>query len=283
MKKYLITLLSAVLLSGCLFGGHSDVVIPEAPQRTDLLYGYFGTMNSQVAETKGHVNVLWEAKFQGLEKAAANMTEAALPTVLDVANEVTVKFQDKGNNYRYNPNAEQNLVNLFEFFRQKDVLKYVAVLVPIDEPNINIENEVELQKALDILHTVAARYPELANVKYGTIYAAKPQPYMLKNKFDWVGVDDYDVKSEIFLNGTYAELIRGLRPDQKTLLLPGGAFGQDPQPFLNFANGNKEVGAIIPFTWLGPMQPADKWVGLGDPANSLKDKYVALGRTLTGK
>lgn len=283
MKKLVISILSALILSACIFGSPRDIDIPPAPQRTDLLYGYYGTMHAQASETKNHVNVLWEAKFQGLEKAADNMTEAAMPTILDVANEVMVKFQPAGRNYRYNPQAEQNLTVLFDYFRQRDVLKYVYALVPIDEPNTNAENAAELQKALDMMHTVAARYPELIAVKYATIYAAKPQPYELKEQFDLIGVDDYEVKSEIFANGTYAELIRDILPHQKTMLLPGGAFGQDPTPFLNFANGNPEVGALIPFTWLDPMQAADQWVGIGNDNNPLKARYVEIGHLITGK
>ena len=39
----------------------NDPVFPDAPKRDGLYFGYFGCTKEQVAETKGHVNVLRSA------------------------------------------------------------------------------------------------------------------------------------------------------------------------------------------------------------------------------
>ena len=259
-----------------------DIDIPPAPARTDLYYTYYGRLNEQVEETIDHVNLLWESQFEGHVASADNILKAKLPTVLDVANQVMLKFAESGKNHRLNPEAETNLRGLFNYHRLRGSLEYIKFITPMDEPNTNVRSQEDVQQAIDIIRKVAADFPELNGLKFVCIYAAKPETYECISEFDYVGVDDYDLKSQIFVNGTYGHLRSKLRSDQKTIILPGGAFGQNPHPFENFANGNSEVGMVIPFVWFGPMQPADKWVGIRDDVNQ-KMIYTLLGKRITGK
>ncbi len=64
------------------------------------------------------------------------------------------------------------------------------------------------------------------------------------------------------------------------IVMPGGAFGQDPTPFVNWAMGHPEVVAMVSFCWFGPREPNDKWVGIG--TSTLRAAYVAAGKKLTG-
>lgn len=258
-----------------------DVPVP-AVLRTDLLYGYFGTLRNQVDDTIGDVNLLWECMFEGHITATENILKMRLPTILDVQTRVLRKFAESGKNYEYNPDAVENMRALFEWLKKYNALQYIKAVVPIDEPNTNAKSEEDLQKAIDAIRLVAAEYPELADLKLCTVYAAKPTPFTLLDQFDWVGVDDYDSKSQIFVNGTYAELRKSLNKDQRTIILPGGAFGQDPVPFVNIAHTYPEVIAVVPFVYFGPMVPADTWVGIGDDKNPLKSTYRAVGRALIG-
>lgn len=261
----------------------NDVTIPEpSALRKDLLYGYYGTIGGQAYDTKGFVNLLWEAQFEGIEKATQNILIAETFTVLDVANQSMVRFASSGRNYKFHTNAENNLRELFRFMSSKGALKYVKVITPMDEPNTNVLSQEDFQKSIDAVLKVAKEFPELADVKLGVIYAAKPQEYWCIEQFDFVGVDDYDSKSQIFFNGTYEGIKSRLKPGAKSIILPGGGFGQDPQPFINFAHNNQEVGMLVPFTWLDPMQQADTWVGLGNDLNPRKQAYIDVGKTIVG-
>lgn len=250
-------------------------------KRTDLLYGYYGAMNNQASEVKDHTNLWWESQFQGEEKAIANILETKQFTILDITNQC-MKRDASTKKFLFNTDCELNLRFLFTKMQKAGALEYVKVLYPMDEPNINSFIS-DVRQAIDTIKKVIKDYPEIADVKIGTVYASKPETYECIEYFDWVGIDDYDQKSSIFVNGMYTNLKSRLRADQRTVIMPGGAFGQDPTPFINFAHSNPEVVAVVPFTWLGPMVPADKWVGLGDDKNPLKQSYIMNGKLLTGK
>lgn len=253
-----------------------EIEYPEV-LRKGIKFGYFGCMDDQVAETVGHTSILWECQFQGQQKAANNIAEAKLPTILDVSSQCMVRLTERdGKPFVYTQAAAENLRNLFLYLRERDLLKYIYGLTPLDEPNTNALNEVELQKAIWVIQQVCEEFQELKNVKLVCIYAAKPAPYMLKEQFDIVLVDDYEELSQIFVNGTYQELVHGLRPDQKTGIMPGGGFDQDPAPFFNFAHAHPEVALIIAFVWFGPMQPADTWTGIRN--NSRRAQYEEIGK-----
>jgi hypothetical protein len=254
-----------------------DVDIPPAPQRTDLLYGYYGCMDDQVSRVSSHTNLHWESQFQGMIKACKNILEAKTFTVLDVSPQIMFKFAETGRNYRLHENAQSNLVNMLHFMQTEGALQYVKAICIMDEPNTNVKDAEEFQRAIDLVKSVVYYFPELKDVKYIVIYAAQPRTYDCLYSFHYVGVDDYDKKSQIFVDSTYDDLLMRLHPEQKTVIMPGGAFGQDPTPFLNFANQSPEVGMIVPFTWLGPMQERDMWVGIGESSNTMQQKYIETG------
>lgn len=257
-----------------------DIVLPQPTVlRTDLLYGYYGCMNDQVDKTKDHVNLLWECQFQGYVKTAENILAAKLPTVLDVAPQIMRQFADSGKNFELHPDAEQNLRGLFLYLQSRDALRYVVGLVPVDEPNTNAKSEQDLNAAIDIAISVSKEFPELHDVKMVVIYAAKPYPYVSIERFDWVGVDDYEVLSEIFVNGTYDNIKRS---GKRTIILPGGGFGQDPEQFIRFAHLNPEVIAVVPFVYFTGENPKDTWIGIGDDRNPLREAYRAAGKALMG-
>lgn len=283
--NYIVVIIAIILIVAYWYTHRkiSDANIPApATERHDLLFGYYGCVGDQVRETAGCVNILWECQFGGPDEAATNIFTAKMPTVLDLANQLFEKFQPAGRNYRFRVDAESRLMGLFKFMQANGSLSYVKGLVPMDEPNTNVQSDVDLMAAINTIRKVAAQFPELQDSKLVCIYAAKPDVYPCIKEFDWVGFDDYDMKSQIFVNGQYANLVKQKRPDAQTILLPGGAFGQDLTPFLNFAHSNMEVGAIVAFTWFGPREAADTWVGIGSEANPRRLQYVNEGRKLIG-
>lgn len=285
LTPYAATAIAALVLGAYVYKHRkiADISISAPTElRKDVLYGYYGRIGNQALDTKDFTNLLWESQFEGIENASKSILDASKFTVLDVANQVMLKFADSGRNYRYSDRAESNLHECFSYLQSKGALKYVKVIVPMDEPNTNVRTIEDLQQAIDVVKKVASDYPELAGIKLGIIYAAKPTTYECIEQFDYVGVDDYEAKSQIFTNGTYAGIVARLKPGAKTILLPGGAFGQDPQPFENYTHTNKEVGILLPFTWLDPMVGADKWIGLGNNNNPRKQAYIDVGKRIVG-
>lgn len=256
-----------------------DIEVPPNPTRKDLYYGYYATDQGSVEETKDHINLLWENQFGSTDRVVENIQQTKVFTVLDLNPQLFIKIADKGKNFAFNPTAEGQLNRLFKYLQDKNVLQYVKAFSPIDEPNTNVATPDDLNKAIDCIAKVAANYPELSGYKLICIYAAKPQSYTLSERFDWIGFDDYDNKSQIFVNGQYQYLKSILRPGQRTIIMPGGAFGQNITPFINFANGNAEVAAIVPFVWFGPREPKDTWIGIRDRDN--RQQYVDAGLSIT--
>lgn len=255
-----------------------DIEVPEPTVlRTDLLYGYYGTVGTQAWETRGSVNLLWESQFEGHEKAADNMLTAKTFTVLDLGPQLFYKFAASGNNFQLFADFKQRVREVLSFYHSKDVLQYVKALCIMDEPNTNVIDKETFQLAINAVKLIAKEFPELANVKYACIYAAKPVDYWCIEEFDYVGTDDYDKLSSYFTDGTYEEVTSRMHTDAKTIILPGGGFGQELKPFWNFAHNNKEVGMLIPFTWLDGREPGDKWIGLGNPLNVRKLEYMKAG------
>jgi len=259
----------------------SDIGVPEpSVLRTDLLYGYYGCETGQAEAVKGHTNLHWESQFNGHVRAADDILTMATTTVLDVMPQLFKRIADSGRNYALRADAETALVGMFEYLRQRGALQYIKAFVPIDEPNTNCRSTEDMMAALAIIRKVAAQYPELDGYKLVVIYAAAPEDWMCIEEFDVVSVDDYDEKSSI-LTGVYQRLVAAKRPDARTILLPGGAFGQDPTDFVNWAHADANVIGILPFCWFGPREAADKWVGIG--SGPLREQYEGVGHALIGR
>lgn len=257
-----------------------DIDVPApATLRTDLLYGYYGCETGQALAVKDHTNLHWECQFHGIGRAADDILTMHTTTVLDVMPQLFEKIADHGKNYALRADAEALLLNLFDYLRLRGALQYVWVLVPLDEPNTNCRSPEDMMGALNVLRAVAARYSELSGVKFGVVYASAPLSFTCIEQFDRVAVCDPEGGSSV-LQGAYQELVKAKRPDAKTFILPYGAFGQDPAPFINWAHADSNVAAVVPFCWFGPREPADKWTGIG--AGPLRGAYEAAGRALIG-
>lgn len=257
-----------------------QAVIP-APltKRTDLYYGYYGCVGDQAMEVQGHTNLHWESQFDGIGRTIDNILTMARTTVLDVGPQLFTKIAEHGKNYAFNPEGVTALRSLFGNLQAHGVLHFVKVLVPMDEPNTSVATPQDLLRAINTIQSVASEFPELEGFKLACIYAAKPWSFTCIERFDYVAVCAPEDGTSLFVDGTYHSLVTAMRPDAKTFILPYGAFGQDPTPFLNFAHSHPEVAAVISFCWFGPREPGDKWVGIKD--RTICPLYVEAGLSLT--
>lgn len=270
MKKLLLTLTLALVACGG--GGYST------QDRKDLLYGYYGTYGEQVAEVKDQTNLHWEAFFQGDEVAFANIAQADKFTVLDLGRiwERTSPVQ-----LALRDDAAQVLRGLFDTMRARQLLGKVRMVVPIDEPNLP-ENQVcsEVENAVLIIRAVAGEYSELEGVKVGVIfYVNNNQPFCTLAPFDVLGFDKYSEGDKILRKGgRMDQLLDALRSDQRAMLVPGGSYGQVPEPFMQYAEQHSQVWMVIPFLWWYPDH--------GETIPSIRDMplmreaYTAAGRSV---
>lgn len=214
-----------------------------------------------------------ESQFQGPDVAVDNIRKANMDTALDVMFQVYERVPNDSESV-VRVDAEQRLRDFFTFLRNNGVLNRVKILYPADEPNNTVLNLEEIQKGVLIVRKVAAEFPDLDGVKLAVIYAAD-KDFIGKELFDYVGFDDYDKKSHVLVNEQYQKLKRELLPHQKIILVPGGAYGQDPTPFVNFAHANPEVGIVMPFLWYD--DPWNNVKALGIRSGVLKQAYINAG------
>jgi hypothetical protein len=244
-------------------------------KRKDLYWGYFGCQAEQVAETKGTFNIFMECQFDGEAKANQNILDAATATILDLVPQVWYRATPAAK-FVVHPNAYEQLDAFFRMLQSTGALKYVKVLYPIDEPNNTVGDAEEFNKGISLIRAVASKYDELANYKLAVIYAAD-KPFICMEKFDWIGYDDYDLKSNILTSKQYKNLVASLQPHQQIMLVPGAAYGQDPTPFINYAQASPTVVAILAFLWCD--RAFDVGAG-GVRSNGMAPTYLAAGRSI---
>lgn len=270
--------------------GNWDIEIPVPAQvRTDLLYGYYSTDDAQPAQVKDHANLHWETQFQGVDGAVRHMKTMGCSTVLDVSAQLVSRTRDDaGWHSRLLPRlqAVAGLQMLFDRLRAEGVLDQVVALVVHDEPNLGDCLPGELPSAVQIVKSVTADYRELKDVKLAVIYAGLNDGEVYPNPelFDWVGLDSYKERSSILANDSYyGNLIKQLNPSQRLILVPGAYVGQDPEPFVRYANANDRVVAFLPFLWHDVSNADESFKGLGNGPEDLKAKYIQAALNMTGR
>lgn len=256
-----------------------DINIPEpTTKRNNIKFGYYAAFGDQANEVKDHTNLYWESRFFSPEQVIQNIKTANMDTVLDVARELFEKIDGK---LVPTVDARERLKNLFDSFKTAGILQNIKVLYPMDEPDVNGVEEY-MPERVALLKEVASNYEELTGVKIGVILYGKRMPYKNTECFDIIGLDWYDKKSTILADGSCYDILRQqLSPGQQLILVPGGAYGQDPMPFVNYAHLHEDVYAVVPFLWSSFDDGKNSATGIRD--NNLRDIYIRVGKDLTGK
>ncbi len=267
----------ALLLSGC-GGGSGSTSAPAAPstppaQRHDLLYGYFGTAAGQIAATAAYVNLLhavdwgdWDTEREDIKaRIIAQMQEGRARGLTQVI--LSTGFLTFDARYRYLGPAA-----LTAFKAQLDALdlsRMVVALYPIDEPDVHGISDATMQQAVN---DTRAAWPA---VKIAVVYGMHGTPGI--SAYDWIGHDDYGAGA-----GVLNELPQ-IRADQQWIIVPGGAdpWKQDPSPFADFANGQRQVALIWAFIWTDFTDP-DGHPQAGINRNGMAPAYAGLGAQIKG-
>ena len=272
--KVFLACVSLVFLAACGGGGGggSGGTSP-APEARTLYYGYYGNRDTQLQETQNHTNLLVELGHGGEEFQVSSIAAWRKPTILGLQSQVWIGSPP----FILNPNAEAQVRIKLQRLHSLGLLQYVVALYPVDEPDLTAQDN-DVAFVLDMLRRVAAEFPELAGVKLAVIYAPSGRLPNL-DKFDWVGIDNYAIGAQV-LGATYDDLGAQLRPDQKTILIPGGYIGADPAPFTERALSDSRVAAMIPFIWYDNADPANNVIA-GIRSNGMAAAYCAAGKAIT--
>ena len=253
----------------------------KPPRQDKIRFGYYLGVSSQFDQVVGHTN-LWWTEDGGREGAAARLAnivrahQAGMDVVLDVSDALWDKTTLK-------PEAETNLRGLLSSIRFSGALSSIKVIVIRDEINLSYLDVCgSAPQAVAICRKLIAEFG-MTDCMMGAVYTSS-RPFCHIDLFDVVGFDDYREKANVLRpNAMYDNMRKTLRPDQKTILLPGGYLNQSPKPWANFANDNPEVWGIVPFLWQWPsaseQQPGDSCIR----DLPVRAEYEALGRKLSGK
>ena len=257
MRQEPLLLWLALLLAGCGGGGGSSAPAAQAPQRTDLLYGYYGDPCG-IGDAAPHVNLIWVFGWCGDPV-----------TILIAAKNAGVAKAVVGVNGR--TGTPDSLRWYFQQLRAAGVLSMVVAVYPQDEPDVAGMTSSEVVLMVALMRLVMAEFPELADAKVAAIYGARNRNGA--EAFDWLGADNYG-------RGAFIPIASG--PNQRLILVPGGAdpWREDPQSFLEAANRTPRVIAIIPFLW---RNPGNAGFGLGIADNGMLRVYCQAGAQATGK
>ncbi len=246
-------------------------------RRPELEIGFYSCDDEQVAETRGAINLLMESQFGGPDKCIQNILDAGVHCMLDISFQIFYKRTKEEKNI-LREDARTRLHDFFTLLQSRGALKYIKYIYPIDEPNNTLlDPEGSLQLAIPMIEDVASHFPELADHMLAVIYAAD-KPFPCQHMFHRIGFDDYDMKSHVLVSKKYKDLKASLLPHQKIMIIPGGAYGQDPTPFVNFAQANLEVAIILSFLWFNDTNGN---VGaLGIRSNGMSQKYITAGKSV---
>lgn len=273
-------LLSAVALAGC--GGDdggpyvysSD---PPVERAEPAHFGYYLTMGDQINETRGEVNAQWiQAEPDNWEHTFTLLASGAPWAVLDIAGLLFANYGRFSN--RCAPGAASTLAAFFQQARVNGTIGRIRCVVPIDEPNLTTTPD-DLALALDAIDTAAAQFAELSGLGRGVIYADMRGFGVHASRFDYLGVDNYGQGAGILNPGRAIDRLRQTkRADAMLWLVPGGSYGQDPAPFVDYVQTHADVDGMWPFLWADAVDEGTRIPGIR--GNGMAAAYRAAGAEL---
>ena len=282
--EYLIVAIVAVIIAAFIMQGRKKVPPEPAPvfvdppaTRDEILFGYYGDSPTQIAETKDHVNVAmvagWGNNIPWADEVIGRVAEAS---ILHLKSMIMMPFGTYTNG-QFSMAAFDALTLVFDRLQQLGYLANVVAIYPVDEPELyNISNE-EVVAGNKKIRDLMAKYPELKYTALAVIYSNSPNNPGIET-YDWVGIDDYS-KGASVLASQYTSLVGRLTPEQRTIIIPGGAdpWKQDPDAFVNYALNTPQVKLVMPFIWI---DNAATGVGLGIRSNGMMTAYIAAANKL---
>lgn len=209
-------------------GGSVSNVKTNYRNTNPVTVGFYGQRAGQVQETQSWVNMAWECFWdEDNNKSAIESLRVGVPTLLDLYGFLyKVANDDSG----LLPDAEARVRAFFDTLKAEGVLKNVAAVTAIDEPNLPERKKTDsIYEASALLRRVLADYEELKNTKLVVMYCTH-RPMIGIELFDIVYFDNYNIekgvdgdpnKDPVLVSNGWADQVdKMLRPDQEMGLVP---------------------------------------------------------------
>lgn len=273
----------ALVLVGIITFGCMNIKTQDAYSnpRDKIFYGYYGDMEFQYNEVKDHVNMIWIAAWDRYPRSWVDVVyERIIQAANDGKKSVVMMTTNTYIDGRFSDHVLKEIDELFQKLDEKNALANIIAIYPTDEPDGSEIASEEIAKGNAAIRSVMDKYPALKDTALAVFYTGS-EKYPGIEYYDWVGFDEYH-KGEQVLGAKYRRMLTKLRPNQRTMIIPGGCdkWRQDPKPFVDFALENPRVIAVVPFIWIDNAAPGNNDVGLGIRSNGMTEKYRQAGLTL---
>jgi hypothetical protein len=254
-------------------------------------HAFYGAQDGQMAATAGFVNVAFEPDWGDWnsidgrnainDRIVTRLIEAkryGIETALIQIGHIA--YQQHGDTFRMTGSdilkpSLRYLLTQLEAYRVMESME--INFYPLDEVNGYHVPEATVAEVNEDIRSVLAEFPNLRGGNLAVIYACNGDWTAIET-YDWYGCDDYPAGSGIFYTNHFQSLKAVRKPHQRLLLVPGGAMGQEPTPFLKYALENpEEVVGVITFIWF------DNWANTGRrgvESNGMAEAYCLMGMRL---
>jgi len=259
-----VAVLLVLLACACSGGGDVRPDPPTQPPvlRTDLLLGYYFGDAASAVETADHANLYWATYAYGEAEQVRGLTLAR------AAGQKVVLMLTPGI-------GELEVRAYLARLAAADLLRGIVAVYDYDEPDVNGQSEELIIATNAMLRSELAKHQEVAGAALAVIYACGENNRPGIASFDWIGCDDYNLGCGALVDGV-DRMRAAMRPEQRVMLVPGGAspWQQDPACFVAYAHANPQVVAIVGFLW----QSEGQTIGIRD--NGMSEIYSTAGRKL---
>ena len=290
--KTLLASIALCSLTACAGGGSAPDTVP-APvpiTRSDLQFGYYAdcgtTTNPDCYNIIGpHTTLMWVPAFgdrltpEGRQAVSLSQVStirlgiaSGIPQAMLFLDHMMLGTNSSKSFYVGTETYKPRLREYLSMLIASGVSPYVRGFYPMDEPSVSLANPDEAIQAFRDTREVLQEFPQFTQAKLAVIYFAGAA-LTGSDLLDEIGLDDYDLKSGI-LESRFTPLLSKLKPTQRVWLVPGGnaPWLQDPQAFLNYAQGHPQVAGIIAFAY---FKAFDTGPGIG--TNGLLPAYCKAG------
>jgi hypothetical protein len=305
MKPKLLSLIIASLFAGCGGGGGTSApptvapVLPDEPSRPGLFFTFFGCVDNPAApmkpgpvtascatETASFISTImtggWgdtaseAGRLAIADKAIRHMQEARDRGVSSAIVMIDFVMLDGAQQYR-GPPAHAELVAFLRSIQAAGLADMVTTLYPADEPDVHRMSADSVRAMNADIRAALAQVGMTAKIM--VTYGNDGMPGV--DTFDLVGVDVYGLGDAV-LDLPLATLKAVLRPDQRIVLVPGGAepWRVDPWPFYARAQIEPQIAGIMAFVWWNDYEPGNFPGAKGIRDAATRCAYEAVGRRI---
>lgn len=179
--------------------------------------------------------------------------------------------------YRGDDLAVPELKSFFAQLERNSVLDMVArgYCYIVDEPGLYGITAEDMRLAIGAVQEAAAAFPSLGRCKTSVIYDYGRYPGI--ELVDLAGHDHYDIGVGIVSEEQLQWFKSMLRPlsdpnPQYIMLVAGGAFGEDPEPFYQAMKDDPQIKVFVAFIFF------NGWKSLGIYGNGMERAYCMVGK-----